>query len=322
MINIQPDQVESVQQFFVDNGMSSVTLHPMVRGRLQKINDKAISGNQHSDQRAQRLAEREFNLSWASELQSDNEIIAGRWWDEKGQNTAQFSVEEGIAKTLGISLGDSMTFNIAGQIIRAEVTSLRTVQWDTFRANFFVITPPKALNQYPASYISSFYLPASKATVLDQLIDRFPNLTVIDISAIMDHVRLIIERVTLAVEYVFLFTLLAGLMVLYAAIQATQDERTRENSILRALGANKRRLLQSMVAEFSLLGALAGIMAAMVSMVMSYVLANHLLELSYTFNPWVLIVGFLGGATGVGLAGTLGTRKVLVRPPLAMLRQS
>jgi len=227
-----------------------------------------------------------------------------------------------LARTLGIKLGDTLSFNIAGQLLDGRVTSLRTVQWDTFKANFFVLTPPGVLDAYPASYITSFYLPPDKAQLLDRLIQAFPNLTVIDISAIMNHVRLIIERVTLAVQYVFLFTLLAGLMVLYAAIQASQAQRIQENAILRALGAGRRRLLQSLMTEFAALGALSGLLAALVSTLLGYVLAHQVLELEYVFNAWIWLLGLSSGALGVGLAGTLGTRRVLVRPPLQVLREN
>ena len=322
VINIQPQQVEPVKQFFTARGLSALQLYPMVRGRLQSHNGQTVQPEAQDGERAQRLAAREFNLSWAGELQKDNKIVAGHWWGAQASGVAQFSVEEGLAKTLGLKLGDQVTFNVAGQALTGEITSLRSVQWDTFKANFFVLTPPGVLDHYPASYITSFYLAPNQVQLLDQLVRRFPNLTVIDISAIMNHVRLIIERVTLAVEYVFLFTLLAGLMVLYAAIQATQDERTRENAILRALGAGKRRLLQSLMTEFAALGALAGLLAALVSTLLSYVLARYVMDLEYMFNPWVWVIGLLAGALGVGLAGTLGSRRVLVKPPLQVLREN
>lgn len=329
VINIQPDQIQAVQTFFQQQQMDSAVLFPMIRGRLLSINGTEIVADEQEDGRAQRLAAREFNLSWARDLQADNNIIAGQWWTNQAVNSdskpafePQYSVEQGLANTLGISLGDTLTFVIAGQPITAHVTSLRTVQWDTFKPNFFVVTPPGVLDKYPASYITSFYLAPEKAAVLNDLVKTFPNLTVIDISAIMQHVRLIIERVSLAVEYVFLFTLLAGLMVLYAAIQATQSERMKENAILRSLGASRKRLLLSMLTEFSLLGAMAGLLAAFVAIVNAYVVAVHVMDLQYVFNGWILLVGLLGGGLGIGLAGTLGTRKVLIKPPLQTLRYS
>ena len=333
VINIQPDQRQAVLDFFSKRNLSSVSLYPMVRGRLKAINDQPIETDTLQDERARRLVQREFNLSWAADMQKDNKIIKGRWWtgqnygqkqgqkqgQKPGQN--QFSMEEGIAQTLNVKLGDKLTYSISGAEFSAKVTSIRSVQWDSFKPNFFVVTPPGALDNFPVSYITSFYLPAQNAGVLDDLVKTFPNLTVIDISAIMNQVRAIMERVALAVEYVHIFTLLAGLMVLYAAIQATQDERLRENAILRALGAKRKRLLQGLVTEFTLLGALSGLLAAITAVVLGYVVCVYVLDLEYVHNFWIWIIGPLGGAVGVGLSGTLGTRKVLSRPPLAVIRE-
>lgn len=231
-------------------------------------------------------------------------------------------MEEGLAKTLGIKLGDRLTYNIAGTAFTARVSSLRSVRWDSFHANFFVLAPPGELDDFPASYITSFYLPPDKAAVLDVLVQQFPNLTVIDIAAIMDQVRAIISRVSLAVEYVFLFTLAAGLMVMIAAIQSTLDVRLHENAILRALGARRRRLWQSLVSEFFTLGALSGFLGALFASVMGYVIATRVLELAYVVNPWLWILGLLGGGAGVGLAGVIGTRQVVNSPPLKVLQKA
>lgn len=333
VINIQPDQRQAVLDFFAHSNLSNVSLYPMVRGRLEAINGKNIDPNSLEDGRAKRLVQREFNLSWAADLQKGNKITQGQWWsgqslpqklDQKQsqkQAQKQFSMEEGIAKTLGVKLGDTLTYNISGTQISAKVTSIRTVQWDTFQPNFFVVAPPGVLDTFPVSYITSFYLPSSKAGVLDELVKRFPNVTVIDISAIMNQVRKIMERVAMAVEYVHIFTLLAGLMVLYAAIQATQDERLRENAILRALGAKRKRLLQGLVTEFTILGALSGLLGSVIAVVLGYVVSVYVLDLEYLHNTWIWVLGPLGGAIGVGLSGTLGTRKVLSRPPLSVIRE-
>jgi putative ABC transport system permease protein len=320
VINIQPDQLADVKAFFTAEKLPPARFFPMVRGRLVAIDGKPIRPEAYHDTRAKRLAEREFNLSWNAKLQGDNKIVKGQWWGLAGRGVAQFSVEEGIAKTLGIKLGDTLSYDMAGDRLTAPVTSLRSVQWDSFRANFFVLAPPGVLDRFPASYITSFYLPAAQAGRLDALVQRFPNLTVIDVSAVMDQVRGIIERVSLAVEYVFLFTLAAGLTVLYAAIQSTLDERLYENAVLRALGAQRRRLWWGLAAEFSTLGALAGILAALLASGLGFALAQWVLELDYLGNPWLWIFGLLGGGLGVGLAGTLGARQVVRSPPLVVLR--
>ena len=329
VINIQPDQLAAVKNFFEKRKMPNVELFPMVRGRLTAINDAPVNTEQFTDGRAKRLVEREFNLSWADKLQVDNTIVSGRWWGSRTPATAsvmrvpaEFSVEEGIAKTLGIKLGDRLTYNIAGTAFTARVSSLRSVRWDSFHANFFVLAPPGELDAFPASYITSFYLPTDQAAVLDGLVQQFPNLTVIDIAAIMDQVRAIISRVSLAVEYVFLFTLAAGLMVMIAAIQSTLDVRLHENAILRALGARRRRLWQSLVSEFFTLGALSGFLGALFASALGYVIATRVLELAYVINPWLWILGLLGGGVGVGLAGVIGTRQVVNSPPLKVLQKA
>ena len=323
VINIQPGQLDAVRAAFREAGLPATGFHPMVRARLVAIDGRPVSAEDYGDERAQHLAEREFNLSWASQLQVDNEIVAGRWWGDGGEpaDAAQFSVEEGIARTLGLGLGRRLSFAIADQTLTATVTSLRHVQWDSLRANFFVLAPPALLRDQPASYITSFFLPGEKASQLDALVKRFPNLTVIDVSALMTQIRAIIERVVLAVEYVFLFTLAAGLAVLYAAIQSSLDERLHENAVLRALGARRSRLWQSLASEFVTLGALAGLLAAALASALGHVLATQVLELSYSLNLWLWVLGPAAGGLGVGLAGLLGTRRVVSSPPLVVLRQ-
>ncbi len=320
LINIQPDQVATVNRFLTNDLAEPPALFPMVRGRLVAINGQAVGENTYADERAQRLVAREFNLSWGQDLQPDNEIIAGSWWGANAAPQQALSVEEGLAKELGLDMGDSLTFRVAGSEFSAEVTNLRKVDWDTFRVNFFVIAQPGVLDNFPATYITSFYLPTEQYKLLNALLKQFPNVTVIDVAAIMDHVRGIIERVTQAVEYVFLFTLVAGLMVLYAAIQATLDERVRETAILRTLGASRRQIQRGLIAEFVALGLLAGLVAAIAASIVGYVLAERIFHLDYTVNPWLWLLGLIAGGVGVGVAGVLGTRPILFKPPLQTLR--
>ncbi len=320
IINMQQDQLPGLQQFFATNGLASPQTHPMVRGRLVAINGKPVTADAYEDARTKRLVEREFNMSWARELQEDNQVQAGQWWRD-GDSTPQFSLEEGIARNIGVKVGDVLTYNIAGATLEAPVTSLRKVQWDSFRANFFLLTPPGMLEPYAATYITSFYLPDAQLPLLGRLVREFPNFTIIDVSAVMDKVRGIVSRVTDAVEYVFLFTLAAGLMVLYAAIQASHDERVKEGAIMRTLGAGRRRLVSGLIAEFFTIGTLAGGVAALAASLISYVVADHVLHIPFHLNGWIWLWGLLGGGAGVGLAGYLGTRSLLNRPPLQTLRR-
>jgi putative ABC transport system permease protein len=293
----------------------------MVRGRLVSIGDRAVGPEDYMEPRAQRLIAREFNLSWAEVLQEDNAIVAGRWWGPDTSDSRQFSVDVGIAQTLGIELGDTLRFQVAGEIAEAVVTSIRTIEWDSFNVNFFVVAPPGMLDQFPAQYITSFYADGDVSDLLVGTVRQFPSVTVLDVRALMDQVRSIMDRATLAVEFVFLFTLLAGLMVLYAAIEATHEERRREGAILRTLGARRGQVLRGIAAEFAGLGLLAGLLAAAAASALGLGLATQVFELDYQLNPWLWLVGAASGTIGVALAGLAGTRRVLNQAPLLVLRQ-
>jgi len=321
LINVQTGEVEGVRAFLRERDLRDVELFPMVRGRLTALNGRPVGPEDYANPRAQRLVAREFNLSWADALQEDNRILAGRWWnaDDRGQGVA--SVEVGLAEDLGIALGDTLRFQIAGQNVEAKVMSLRSVEWDSFRANFFVVFPSGVLENYPATWITSFYLPPDRKPVLAELVRQYPSITILDVEALMTKVREIVDRVIAAVEYVFLFTLAAGLVVLYAAIQATQDERRFESAVLRTLGAQRKVVRRSLLAEFATLGLLAGVLAAAAATLLGYVLAEQVFDFTYQWNPWIWLLGGGAGALGVGLAGLLGARSALNQPPWRALRE-
>lgn len=321
VINIQPDQLASLRQFFAQKGLPAPAVFPMVRGRLSAINGHAVSPAEYPDDRAKRLVEREFNLSWAQRPQPDNVIVAGRWWGE-AERAPLLSVEEGISQTLHMRVGDTLTFDVAGVAVAGRVANLRKVAWDSFRVNFFVIASPGMLEKQPASYITSFYLAPEHGDLLNEMVRAFPNFTVIDVAAVMQQVRGIMEKVAAAVEFVFLFTLASGLMVLYAAIAATRDERIFEAAILRTLGASRRQLLLGQFAEFAGIGLLAGLVAALGASAMGYVLSVKVFHLPYALNPWLWLIGVAAGGLGVAFAGLLGTRSILGQPPLAVIRRT
>lgn len=321
LINIQPGEVAGLRDFLGQRGLHSVELFPMVRGRLTAINGRPVGPDDYANPRAKRLVEREFNLSQIDRLQEDNRILAGRWWNagDRGQGAA--SVEEGLAKDLGIALNDALRFQVAGQMLEAKVTSLRGVEWDSFRVNFFVVFPTGVLDAYPATWITSFHLPAGQKPLLAELVRQYPSVTVLDVEALMGKVREIMDRVIAAVEYVFLFTLAAGLVVLYAAIQATLDERRFESAVLRTLGARRKVVRESLLAEFATLGLLAGVLAAAAATLLGFVLAQQVFEFPYRWNPWIWLLGAGAGVLGVGLAGLFGARSALVQPPWRGLRE-
>ncbi|HEU0234506.1 MAG TPA: FtsX-like permease family protein [Gallionella sp.] len=327
IVNIQPDQQQAVLDFFARQSVPPPQLLPMVRGRLAAINAAPINGDSYADPRTRDLVEREFNLSWAEQMPEWNELVSGSWWvpsSEKGragEEAAQLSVEEGIADRLGIRLGDELTYDVAGSRFTARVANLRKVQWDSMRVNFFVIATPELLKGYPVSYISSFYLPPDKVRAGDQLAREFPNLLVIDTGAMIEQVRGIMEQIAQTVSVIFLFTLLSGLAVLYAALLATQDERINEAAILRTLGADSRYLRRLQLSEFAALGLLSGLLAAAGAVLLGWVLARFVLEIPYQANVIIWPVGGLGGMLAVMLAGWLGTWRLAVLPPLAILRE-
>ena len=330
VINIQKSQVDAINQFFKQEKVAAPQMFPMIKGRLQKINGQPVVATDYEMGRARHLVEREFNLSWAEKLQEHNRVVQGQWWQtpaEHGQDNYRnnnqnnlISLEEGLAKTLGIHLNDQLEFNIAGEQFDLRVANIRAVEWDSFQVNFFAIVAPEILKDYPASYITSFHLPKQQQSVLNNLVQKFPNLTVIDISSIMNKVRNIILRVTDAVQIVFLFTLMAGMVVLYATILSTYDERAKECAMLRTFGANQQQLLKGLMAEFVTLGVIAGLVAALTSTVLAYVLAEEILHIEYSFNLYIWLVGPIGGGIGVGLAGYFGVRAILQQPPIHILR--
>ena len=320
VINVQPAQVTPLRRFLVAHGLRRAVLYPMVRGRLLAINGIPVHAANYSGIRARHLVEREFNLSWAARPQRDNRIVAGHWWTAAQYGQPLVSLEQGIARTLGIAAGDTLKYRVADRDISLRVVNLRHVDWSSFRVNFFVVTPPGVLNGFPATYITSFYLPPRQHGVLEDMVRRFPNLTVIGVQALMAQVRSIMYRVNMSLEYVFLFALLAGLAVLYSAVQATQDERTREAALMRAMGATTRQLVLAMAVEFTAIGLIAGFLAALGATACGYLIASHLLHVSYRPDPWLWLAGMAGGGLGTGCFGVWGMRPVLRYPPLRVLR--
>lgn len=317
VVNIQQDQIQPLHEFFFKRALPVPELQPMVRGRLIAINDRAINGDSYPDPRARGLVEREFNLSYMEQMPAWNELVSGKWWGSNG--AGELSVEEGIAKTLGIHLGDALTYDVAGSSFTANVTSLRKVQWDSMKVNFFVITTPELLRDFPASYLSSFYLPPDRVRAGDELSRTFPNILLIDTGAVIAQVRSIMDQIAQTVSAVFLFTLLSGLAVLYAALLATQDERSHEAAILRTLGADSRYLRRLHLSEFAVLGGLSGFFAAAGAVMLGRVLAHFVLEIPYQAAISIWFIGCGGGVAVVTLAGWLATRRLVLRPPLRIL---
>jgi putative ABC transport system permease protein len=323
LINVLPDQVDGVAAMLRRELAVDTTLRPMVRGRLVEVNGAPFNPSRSGDDNARRLGEREFNLSWADTLPVGNRVVAGQWWNAGATGVgAGASLEEGIAKTLGIKLGDTLTYDVAGTRVSAKVTSLRKVDWDSFRVNFFALFAPAALDTMPRTYITAVRADPAKPGWLTTLVRTYPNVLVIDVGELLGQVQSIMDQVAKAVEFVFLFTLAGGVLVLEAAIAATQDERRYDAAVLRTLGASARQLTAAQVAEFLALGALAGLLAAAGATATGFFLADRVFQIPFSFNPLLWVIGVSAAAACVALAGWFGTRSTLKEPPLAALREA
>ncbi|HJV81879.1 ABC transporter permease [Noviherbaspirillum sp.] len=317
VINIQPEQKADFEKRLTANGIGKAQLYPMIRGRLIQVNDQPITNETYVDDRARRLVDREFNVSTMRDIPPQNRIVAGRWYDN---SKPEASVEEGLAKTLKLKLGDKLRFDIAGQQVEATITSLRKLDWGSMRVNFFVILNPALVENMPQTWITAFHLPMEKASLVNDLMREFPNLTVVDVGSMIRQVQDVLDQVIAAVEFLFLFTLASGVLVLYAALVGSQDERIRESGLLRALGATRRQLSQSQWIEFALIGGLSGVLAASGAAAVGWTLARYVFNFEWTFSPVVWIAGLTSGALCAFIGGWAGLRNVLNHPPLQTLR--
>jgi putative ABC transport system permease protein len=323
VVNVLPDQVDGVRAAMSTIAGHDTPLYPMVRGRLVAVNGQRFDTAKFDDPRARRLAEREFNLSSLATLPRTNRIVAGAFWPADAGKDAGLSLEEGIAGSLKLALGDTLTFDVAGTPLTARVTSLRKVDWDSFQPNFFTLFPPHALDGLPTSYLGAVRVPATAdgSAWVSSLVARFPNLLVIDVGDVIRQVQTIMDEVSRAIEFVFLFTLVGGILVLQAAIASTQDARRFDAAVLRTLGASRAQLNAAQIAEFLLLGALAGLLAAAGATSVGYLLADRVFNIPFGFNGALWLYALAGGAAAVAIAGWLGTRDTLDRPPIEVLRQ-
>jgi putative ABC transport system permease protein len=319
VINVQPEQAEAFQQRLKDSGVKRYDWFPMIRGRLIAINDRSVRPEDMADERAKRLLDREFNLSHDEHLPPHNTLAGGQWVDNEA---GALSVEEGLAKTLGLKLGDRLRFDIAGSPVEGRITTLRKVDWSSMRVNFFVLFPTATLGDLPASYIAAFQAPADGVGFDNALSRDFPNITNIDVSTQIAQVQRVLDQVIRAVEFLFGFTLAAGMVVLFAAITATRESRAREFAVMRAMGAGSRLLGQVQRAELLGVGALAGVLASLAAMAVGWALARYAFEFSWNPSPWVPLVGAAAGALLALGAGWWGLREVLRRPVVETLRQA
>ena len=320
VINVQPEQAEAFRGRLDGAGIKGYDWFPMIRGRLVAINGKPVKIDDYAEERAKRLLDREFNLSHNASVPAHNQIAAGRWTNEEADAV---SVEEGLAQTLGLKLGDALQFDVGGALASGRITSLRKVDWSSMRVNFFVLFPTTTMADVPASFIAAYRAPEPGAAAFDNALARdFPNITNVDVSASIAQVQKVLDQVVRAVEFLFGFTLAAGLVVLFAAVTATREARSREFAVMRALGASGKLLGQVQRAELLGVGALAGVLASAAAMTVGWALARYVFEFSWNASPWVPLAGGVAGALLALAAGWWGLREVLRRPVVQTLRQA
>ena len=320
LINVQPHQVEDLKLVFEKTSREQPTFYPMVRARLTHINNELVKAEDYDNPRTKRLATRLFNLTWSNQLPAENDVVKGEWWSNT-QNKTQFSFDEALAQQLGIKLGDEVTYYISGASVTAPVTNFRTINWDSFKPNFFVISPDKTLQEFPATYISSFYLDKNNKDFLTQLVRQFPNITVIDVQSMISQIRNIMDKVTMVIEAVFMFTLVAGILVMIATMQSTHDERIRDNAIMKTLGASKRQLRKILFTEFFLIGAISSLIATLAANIISYAIATNLMNMSYQIHLDSVTASIVIGTTLITLTGLLAFWRYHKMTPMWTLRQ-
>ncbi len=320
-LNVLPEEREAFAARLAELSPHPAPLYPIVAGRLTLINGEPVQGIVSKDSQGERAIQRDLSLTWAANLPAGNVLVGGQWWNDLPQSDLPgVSVESELAESLGLKLGDELNFSVGGLERKARVSSLRQVEWDSFQPNFYMIFEPGTLQDLPATYLTSFYLPPHSEKQLVELSRQFPAVTLLQVEALLEQLRSIMAQVSLAVEYVLLFVLAAGLAVLFAGLQATLDERLRQGALLRALGAERRLLLRARRAEFGLLGAGSGLLAAVGCELASFLLYRYALELQWQPHPWLLLLPLIG-ALLVGGAGVWGTRRALNASPLTVLRE-
>ena len=320
MINIQPHELESVANIYRSAGIEPPEFVPMIRARMSTINDVSVKDREYPDPGGKWMANREANLSFASNLSASNEIVEGEWWPADYDGPPLVSIEEEAALETGLTIGDRMTFIVAGREVDATIGSVRKINWDSFQPNFFMVFSPGALDGLPTTYIASLRLEKEQQPVLVTLVRTHPSISIIDLDSILQQIRGIVQKASLAVQAVFVFTLAAGIAVLFAAVQSTIDERRFESAILRALGARKRTVFAGVMAEFAALGAAAGILASAGASILAAIVATRLFELPYEFNPLLWVTGVAAGIFVVCASGFVAARGAVNAAPVDVLR--
>ncbi|HUN25653.1 MAG TPA: FtsX-like permease family protein [Steroidobacteraceae bacterium] len=319
-VNIPPAERANFVRFLESRGARLTRMLPMIRGRLTAIDGRPVESRRFGGARGSEFADREQNVTWSADLGSGNRVVAGRWWGTEDSGQPLVSLATDFQRSLGLKLGDRLTFEIGAESFTATVASIRDVKWDSFQPNFFIVFAPHVLDAVAGTYLTSAYFHPSQGRELAELAHQFPSVSIFDIDDLLSQVRSLVDKATLAVQSVFAFTLFAGLTVLLAAVQASREERRFESAMLRTLGASRGTVLQGVLAEFTTLGALAGLLAAAGAWGAGAFVASRILQVPYALDPWIFLIGMAGGALLVAASGWLATRSVVTQPPIVTLR--
>jgi putative ABC transport system permease protein len=324
LINIQPSEIATLGTFFKQHDLKDAGLYPMIRGRLTHIDQQELNEVRGLDANSGSI-DRELNLSWASDLPDDNRLLSGKWWpDLPAQNSdvIPVSVESELAGKLNLTIGSVLSFNIGGQLLKAQVSSIRSLDWASMRPNFYFIFPPQSLENYAGSYITSFYLAPEKKALLSDLLRQFPTVTLIEIDTIIKQMKIVVSQVSTAIGLVLMLVVVCALLVGVANVLASLDSRLQENAILRTLGASKKLIVSGLLMEFAAVGLLSGLLAALGSNIALFGLQYWVLEMDVAMHGGVFIVAPLIGVLTMCTLAWLSCRKLITQPPLVVLRQT
>ena len=322
LINAQEKQLAGLREFFNKHHIDAPEFAPMTRGRLLSINDKPVHADDFTAPRAKNLILHEFNLSWSQALRPGNTIVEGRWWHEDERAKPYLSLERSVATAFHLRLGDRLKFDVGGTELELTLVNTRDVDWNSFKVNFFAVTPPGLLEAMPSNWVASVNLTKQQARVLAEMVRQYPNITVIDIDVIIDRIRNLMARVSSAVEYLLGFTLVIGIIIMLTALKTTEDERRHEAALLHTLGARRSWILKGNLAEFALMGMIAGGIAGLAATLTGHFLAKQVFKFDYSMTPLPTMIGLIAGTVFISLIGLLASNKVLSQPPIDTFRQS
>jgi len=318
-LNIFPDQLTPFEQSLQDKGIKSSPFYPIVRGRLTHINQTPVQQIVTKGSQGDSATHRELSLTWSGDVPEENTLAAGSWWNHAEPGLV--SVEQKLADSLKVKLGDRLVFNSGGRQFEATVANLRTLRWESMKPNFYMIFSPGTLEAFPYTLMTSFYLPEANKDALSALAKEFPAMSILEVDRILRQLQTLFEQLTQAVNYLFYLASLAALTVLFAAVYSTLDHRIHESALLRTFGASRRLLRKTQAIEFFCLGAISGVIGVLIAELLSYALYRQVMHIPSHLHRELWLTAPLASAAVVAVAGLWGLRRVINKPPLRVLRE-